>query len=110
MKSKYENRAKQILTESLEWLEGNYDMSEDETRSILKAMCNLGEEVERQLNVTLDGYSNQICIGYTKQEVEELLQKQRELCVEKAELDTITLDAFYAIINKNTILNAKINI
>lgn len=157
MKSKYYNRAKEILQ--------NYpvpkgDMYEEDA---IKAMCQLAEEVENnnypknayyivtwsesQVFMEEDWFDECFLINddvglemfgsgayfipvdrynefydiiksplYTKQQVEELLQKQRKLCAEKAEIEPnkyigkLTVNETYFKINENSILNTKLNI
>lgn len=112
MKSKYKLRANKILIarygcKDEEDLKKCFLANTESYIVILESMCQLAEEVkystnEKWINSMKDGI-------YTKEQVEELLQKQRELCLVNAKLNEsyngftgkeITLD-------KNSILNAK---
>lgn len=155
--SKFYDRAEELLNKSLEWLEDNYCMSEDEKRSIIGAICQLAEEVEKSkysdnLQIFEAGckfmreydyegihpstisadiqfefeklYQDKNSNLYTKEQVEELLAKQRELCAEKADLDYTDFEQYvpktaiytgdtyygYYYISKEAILNAKLNL
>lgn len=113
--SKYKDRANEIL-ESI----ANKNTDENGERiyylwEVEKAMCQLAEEVEITTYNTLikskvigklEAMVNQPY--YTKQQVEELLQKQRELCVKEA--TTIHLGNNFVIVDDNSILNARLKI
>ena len=126
MQEKYRKRAIEILKTcvwktpltddeyKVAWENGIFDGVK-----VLIAMELLAEEVEKELKDNLytieDIQDLQVEFAaekldmYTKQQVEELLEKQRELCAKKA----ITT-AFHPIwgndIDKDSILNAKLNI
>ena len=114
---KYEERAKDILNKSLEWLNDNYDMSEDETKSVIKAMCQLAEEVEKSCNEINYTYRQLLKLKekgeilYTKEQVEELLQKQRELSSKKVEESYIEENGdVNPLLLSYVILNEKVKI
>lgn len=78
--SKHYNRAKELLQESV--TDSNGDICRNYNQSdIIEAMCQLAEEVEAGVKTT--DLLKKLDI-YTKAQVEELLQKQRELCAENA--------------------------
>jgi hypothetical protein len=93
----------------------------------IEAMCQLAEEVEIEGNLKTCRTINELTNGnlYTKKEVEELLQKQRELCYEKHYLERYVENSYCQSygekemphliqgntrVNKNSILNAKLEI
>jgi hypothetical protein len=123
MESKYKERAEKILFE-----ERNVSYSKDgeclEHKSLfIEAMCQLAEEVEKDLAKKLDT-TLKVNKLYTKQQVEELLQKQRELCAKEVKLDCYLTGPFmnalrfkpllgedYEVkLHKDSILNAKLKI
>ena len=92
---------------------------------VLEAMCQLAEEVEKDSREKgffegVDDTENKYGITdpnskyYSKQQVEELLQKQRELCADKTELtdfaDEFLQEGAGDAININSILNAKLKL
>ena len=124
--NKYETRAKELCSTLFEGEDCTWE--EDSIESdFLKLMLQLAEEVEYSTNVEWIKSMKNSNI-YTKERVEELLQKQRELCAEKSEilevkseftkgkgLKNIKQYAFgnnnkNIIVNKNSILNAKLKI
>ncbi|MCK9429304.1 MAG: hypothetical protein M0R17_04820 [Candidatus Omnitrophica bacterium] len=126
--SKYKERALQILNEVYDkGYRSNYKTNYHE-QCCIEAMCQLAEEVEKEFinKVTSEGKDLVIKYGYTKEQVEELLQKQRELSSKNAKLilftpfsqetdgdsvrsfhvhDNLTID-----IDEYSILNAKLKI
>jgi len=77
-----------------------------DTDDIINSICQLAEEVEEIF------YNNFKKIRFqnlfTKEQVEELLQKQRELCAEKVKFLYKSDTSF--VIDKDSILNAKLKI
>ena len=125
--SKYETRAKELVSTLFEGEDCTWEEDSIEN-DFLKLMLQLAEEVEYSTNVEWIKSMKNSNI-YTKERVEELLQKQRELCVEEAIVDwyeydedkeeTFILnekkvnpcrsnDSFR--VNKESILNAKLKI
>ena len=121
MEHKYSKRAKEILDEQdiLEFLKLDEGMDEE----VIEAMCQLADEVEaaKMLNTVTkedidklsEFYEN--CIGmYTKEQVEELLEKQRELCANEAKMTGIAYGNDKSIsdyeVNKDSILNANLKL
>jgi hypothetical protein len=97
MESKYYDRAEQILFKE-RGVSINVDGDCLEHNSIfIEAMCQLVEEVEREIGIELNDVMREEGI-WTKNQVEELLQKQRELCAENALCDMGDM------INKDSIL------
>lgn len=103
MESKWQNKAEELLKEN-----DNHEIFSPTYKDIaIKAMCKLAEEVEyatneRWLNSMKDGI-------YTKEQVEALLAKQRELCAEASRVEFI-VDKKVAEYRQQCILNAKLNI
>lgn len=104
--SKYKERAKKLV-EDIMFVN---HFSKEEERELLQAMCQLAEEVEKQYKnpMTFDANTHQVTINplfrsdsvyYSRKEMEELLQKQRELCATEDNR-----------INASTIRNAKLKI
>ena len=80
--SKYETRAKELVSTLFEGEDCTWE--EDSIESdFLKLMLQLAEEVEYSTNVEWIKSMKNSNI-YTKERVEELLQKQRELCAKVA--------------------------
>jgi 5'(3')-deoxyribonucleotidase len=120
MESKYKERANVLLNEYLEKWNKVFDKAIKEKEPncfyddwIIDAMCKLAEEVEE---ITL---FNKFGVKvYTKEQVEELLQKQRELCAEKVvtkiikmqKTGTNAIGGYYSEIDRDSILNAKLKI
>lgn len=89
MESKYKERADELLKETI--TDSNGDICKNYSKSdIIEAMCELAEEVEQQYKnpMTFDANTHQVTINplfrsdsvyYSRKEVEELLQKQKEL-------------------------------
>jgi len=135
MENKYKDRAiellvkKQILLNKDLNTHFNLNLTRDThvatVKYIVTTMCELAEEVEKsvQTRVIVDVYESikQESL-YTKEQVEELLQKQRELCAKKAvfkcQKDSdklplgqgIHLKPLYYTIDKDSIKNAKLKI
>ena len=128
MESKYKERAEKLL-KFVEYSAKNTDGK----YSYLVAMCELAEEVELETtrlcsDTGLDLLINQAKTMYTREQVEELLEKQRELSAEKAkfygknidapdlnewELNNLLEEESYDItilIDTHSILNAKLKI
>jgi len=121
MESKYKERAEELLI-SREYEYSKLTPREKErvlydlighginTDDVIEAMCELAEEVEN----TLLNMSTKLLQAkypgcyFTKEQVEELLQKQRELCSEKVKFVYKTDASF--VIDKDSILNAKLKI
>ena len=83
MESKYKERAKELLKESITDSSGYICRNYNESDLII-IMCQLAEEVELETtrlcsDTGLDLLINQAKTMYTREQVEELLQKQREL-------------------------------
>ena len=122
MKSKYKERAKEILlAHTDEYLTSTINAKMDS--KILEAMCQLAEEVEKVYKDPLMfGEEGSIQRVYSKAYVEELLQKQRELCSRKAKHGCtrskkevpkgqyFNLSPLYYFLDKDSILNAKLKI
>ena len=119
MEHKYYNRAIEILGDELFIVDGELYIDTG-GNVIIDAMCQLAEEVEASkiLNtVTKEdvdklskSYEN--CIGiYTKEQVEELLDRQRKLCAKEAiikeECHEYGVSSF---IDDYSILNAKLKL
>jgi len=117
MESKYKERAKELLKESITDSNGDICRNYNESDLII-IMCQLAEEVELKTTEVcsdteaLDLLMSQIKTMYTKEQVEELLQKQRELCAKSVlPYDALTnkvreIDQ----IAERDILNAKLKI
>ena len=116
-KNKYLNKAKVILENIYDTgYRCNYKTNYPE-QCILEAMCQLAEEVELKTTrfcsyTGLDLLISQAKTMFTKEEVEELLQKQRELCYQKADY---LINGTYCKedgieIDRDSILNAKLKI
>ena len=122
MESKYKERAEQIVKNfasiSQETCEGY------QYENVIEAMCQLAEEVEKH-TISMIGLAAGTSYLYTKEQVEELLQKQRELCADKAfakgegiSLTTKNQNFYWTfagkigkiIIDKDSILNAKLKL
>jgi hypothetical protein len=106
MKSEYKEKAEELfeLYSSLCTFE-EYLIDKGD---FIKAMCQLAEEVKKsvQTRVIVDVYESikQESL-YTKEQVEELLQKQRESC---AEYIYEHEQSFYCLAMKNTVLRSPI--
>jgi hypothetical protein len=111
MESKYKERAEEILKMNI-----CIDVIGEDTSTYaytIKAMCQLAEEVEKVYRDPLMfGEEGSIQKVYSKAYVEELLQKQRELCLETVKSDAMKLydsdvpDCW----DGDSILNAKLKI
>lgn len=109
--SKYESRALE-LTKDIRFVN---HFSPEEDIELIKIMCQLAEKVEEESYIEFKKIRYQNL--FTKEQVEELLQKQRELCAEKAET---TMEhcghssgqycECQREIDKDSILNAKLKI
>jgi hypothetical protein len=120
MESKYKERTEIILFEE-RGVSYNKDGECLEHKSLfIEAMCQLAEEVEKvykdQLMFGEDGSIQKV---YSKVYVEELLQKQRELCAESAKIKYLSDEYLKQAnirqgenyyVSKNSILNAKLKI
>ena len=85
MIDKYIKRAEEILPYYV-------NMDRDE---VIAAMCQLAEEVEKETTTKLAEVTSDLLMCenlYTKQQVEELLQKQRELSLENERLCRVIKD------------------
>ena len=80
--NKYETRAKELCSTLFEGEDCTWEEDSIEN-DFLKLMLQLAEEVEYSTNVEWIKSMKNSNI-YTKERVEELLQKQRELCFNKA--------------------------
>jgi len=106
--SKFKKRAEKILIEHYgckdkEDLNRCFLANVESYTMIVEAMCQAMEEVEeKQLKWLKEIYKTDKV--YTKEQVEELLAKQRELCYQQG------LTTIYETIDKDSILNAKLNI
>ena len=103
MESKYKERAKKLLKESITDSNGDICRNYNE-HDIIEVMCQLAEEVEKELNnkilfldimckakdKTIRDYYRKTNL-YTKEQVEELLQKQRELCSKEAKIEKFNI-------------------
>ena len=111
MESKYEKRVKELILDSCIMTMKKVGISqEDFVDNIVIEMCQLAEEVEMKLIETeyIKGYRKGLRadkpLMYTKQQVEELLQKQRELS-KNAILELVyTVD--YAVRSNYTVTDA----
>lgn len=111
MESKYKKRAELVLNDYLEKWKNHLEASVDENIFyddwIIDAMCQLAEEIYNEF-ITLHTLSR---LFYSKEQVEELLQKQRELCAEES--STVLVDygfGEFREVDKDSILNAKLKI
>ena len=140
MESKYKERAIKILVkhygcDDIEDLRICFLENLESITMVLEAMCILAKEVEIRYKLEMITAIKQVLNlsknDYTKEQVEELLQKQREYCAENAKLNnnpnnkevfndlgnviypeqyTIDYSAETIIINRNSILDAKLEI
>lgn len=101
MKSKYEESAKKLL-ESNSMFDGYCSEFHVDTVPdfIIEEMCQLAEEVEKETKAIYVDFIKHMTNGmlFTRERVEELLEKQRELSAEQ----TLT--------NREDILNTKLKI
>lgn len=101
MENKYKERAKELFHEHSKMVPilGSIEEYCDIDQAV-KAMCQLVKEVEISTKKVYVDFITAMTNGtlFTKERVEELLQKQRELCAEQ----TLT--------NREDILNAKLKI
>jgi hypothetical protein len=111
MESKYKERANELLLIHT----NKYLITSIMDSKIINAMCQLAEEVNKENFInfirTVDLYS--------KEQVEELLERQRELSIANAKID---YNSFFfkdgekclfktdTFVNKDSILNAKLKI
>lgn len=106
MESKYKKRAERLaafVEYSAKNTNGKYTM--------VNAICELADEVEAQFeHKAVNMYMDTIAKAklYTKEQVEEFLRKQRELCAKKAIIKDIS--RFQFNIDKDSIRNAKLKI
>ena len=114
MKNKYKTRAEEIFN-NIEWVDPVDSIPWLKKDCIIEAMCQLAEEVEKYqyyLNIitNIDFVAN----IYIKEQVEELLEKQRELCAKEAKMTGIAYGNDKSIsdyeVNKDSILNAKLKL
>jgi hypothetical protein len=106
MESKYKERAKEIIDSYLTL--GGFLSSAQGFDVLQTLMCQLAEEVEKNLAKKLDT-TLKVNKLYTKKQVEELLQKQRELCNKEAYCEEGVIGYTWQV-NENSILNAKLKI
>lgn len=142
---KYEGRANFILDNCTEHYNGNLLLFNKD--DVIKAMCQLAEEVEKEYTATImykraikaehalsetlkklrlveyncnnkhtkevsefnDVLKKELDLLYTKEQVEELLTKQRELCFEEHELISSSNNS-ELMLDEKSILNAKLEI
>ena len=88
--SKYETRAKELCSTLFEGEDCTWEEDSIEN-DFLKLMLQLAEEVA--FYSVAEGMDMVFKQSYTKQQVEELLQKQRELCTEEAKFYGKNIDA-----------------
>lgn len=102
MESKYKERAEELFD--------SYETAlSDKTREFcVGIMCQLAEEVHQEHVKLFEEMFRSFDNHLPKSVVEELLQQQRELCSEKAEVDDS--DLLWKVVNKDSILNAKFKI
>ena len=94
------------------------DKVESESNTILNEYIQYKENFEVsqiELNTLKIKYDVLTSTRYTKQQVEELLQKQRELCAKEAECEdgaiiNLGFETLSAGVKKDSILNAKLEI
>jgi len=121
MESKYKERAIELVTTYRNLFPYSGKANQEIADCVLiDAMCQLSEEVEKEsftaghnayntLNRIADEGNFKI---YTKSDVEDLLQKQRELCYNKHKLKSYKLPDSDTDIDliKDSILNAKLKL
>lgn len=108
MENKYKERATKLL---LQHSFTNNGRIYEQKEWIVEAMCQLAEEVEKVYkDLLIFGEGGSIQKVYSKAYVEELLQKQRELCVRSAKIYKSKQDYRYDGIDEDSILNAKLKI
>jgi hypothetical protein len=114
MDSKYKERARKLLENDIFEVEGD-EYIDTYAENILNSMCNLAEEVED----TLLNMSTKLLQAkypgcyFTREQVEELLHKQRELCSEVAKASEYWGDNIVEpqlVVNKQDIIDAKLKI
>lgn len=103
MKSKYKERAKEIF-DVIEWIDPRDGQPWHKGDIIVNAMCQLAEEMVKDTEIEINNVMREEGI-WTKNQVEELLQKQRELC---AEYIYEHEESFYCLAMKNTVLKFPI--
>ena len=119
MENKYKDNASKLI-------EDFCSMDKDESGNrihydwqVNKLMCQLAEKVEKNTKKLYVDFITAMTNGtlFTREKVEELLQKQRELCAEDAETTMEHCShsgSSYCDcqreVNKNSILNAKLKI
>ena len=113
MESKYKERAKAIL-DSGQYKPAWNSVQNFDSDTVINAMCQLANEVACEETTALSHYTKMIStkLYFDKERVEELLQKQRELCAKSVlPYDALTnkvreIDQ----IAERDILNAKLKI
>ena len=113
MESKYKERAKAIL-DSGQYKPAWNSIQNFDSDTVINAMCQLANEVACEETTALSHYTKMIStkLYFDKERVEELLQKQRELCYQKADY---LINGTYCKedgieIDRDSILNAKLKI